>query len=82
MKKISENEDKDLKILETDDKISEESKTEQVIYVSKLKTTKVLINELYSLENIKILVLNPELVDPGFFSSKYYQFVVNTHPVN
>lgn len=39
-------------------------------------------NELSRMENIKILVCNPELVDPGLFSSKYYQFVVNTQPVN
>ncbi|OMJ85222.1 hypothetical protein SteCoe_13538 [Stentor coeruleus] len=40
------------------------------------------INELNRMENVKVLVCNPELVDPGLFSSKYYQFIVNTQPAN
>ncbi|OMJ73770.1 hypothetical protein SteCoe_27481 [Stentor coeruleus] len=39
-------------------------------------------NELSRMGDVKILVCNPEIVDPGLFSSKYYQFVVNTQPVN
>ena len=44
--------------------------------------TKVQKTILSSMDKIKILVCNPELIDPGLFSSKYYEFVVNTQPVN
>jgi hypothetical protein len=39
-------------------------------------------NELVVMNDIKVIVCNPEIVDPGFLSAKFYVFTVNTQPVN
>lgn len=50
--------------------------------VKTVETLKSLRNELDGLQSPRIIVCNPELVDPGFLSSKYFVFVVNTLPLN
>ena len=75
--KVKENEerkDETQKKTEHSDKENNENKT--------IKLTKILTNELYFMEDLKITVSDPEIVDPGFFSTKYYLFVVNTQPAN
>jgi hypothetical protein len=50
--------------------------------ISNLPTIKCLRNELDSHVSLKVIVCNPELVDPGFLSSKYFVYFVNTLPPN
>ena len=47
-----------------------------------IETLKSLRNDLETFQNPRIIVCNPEIVDPGFLSSKYYVFIVNTLPPN
>lgn len=47
-----------------------------------IETIRCIKTELDSQEKLKIIVCNPELIDPGFLSSKYYVYVVNTLPIN
>ena len=50
--------------------------------LTSIETIKCIKTELDSQANLKIIVCNPELIDPGFLSSKYYVYVVNTLPIN
>lgn len=75
--------EKILKTIENTSKPTEKpSKDKEFSEIQLIKGEKVQVNVLSSLSNIKILVCNPELIDPGLFSSKYYEFVVNTQPIN
>lgn len=65
---------------------SEKNQDENFIFseceVKTVETLKSLRNELDGLQSPRIIVCNPEIVDPGFLSSKYFVFIVNTLPLN
>lgn len=50
--------------------------------VHSIETLKSLRNDLETFKDPRIIVCNPEIVDPGFLSSKYFVFIVNTLPPN
>ena len=90
---IQQNENKEKEVKEesliSKEKENKEKKSNEIKFPKEpfeeyehiIKTVKLNDNEITNNNNLFITIKNPVKINPGFFSSSYYQYTVQTNPV-